>query len=275
MNIRFRNFEPLPTLLRYVDKIWLFESDGPLPVDDMKLIVPNGRLLLILPVRNAITGTMKGESHFVNQNRLALVGMCDNSSIVDAAANAPLATIGVEISPTGAYRFFHLRLKEIKNKLYYLSDILGDKVNRIEERIAELPSYSAKVCLLLQFLCSLAVRSTDDLIFEHCVGEILKTKGAISISSLESSSGYTSRWLNMKFEERLGISPKSFGSIIRFNAYYQALVLNGRSFFSRKDFYDHYYDEAHFIREFKRFTGMPPSKLIRSKNDFGLMFYQE
>ncbi|HLT73624.1 MAG TPA: hypothetical protein VKZ68_01020 [Ohtaekwangia sp.] len=42
MQMRLQNFEPLPQLKGYVEKIWVFESSGRMPDDDMKLIVPNG-----------------------------------------------------------------------------------------------------------------------------------------------------------------------------------------------------------------------------------------
>ncbi|WP_437894468.1 helix-turn-helix domain-containing protein [Sorangium sp. So ce124] len=92
---------------------------------------------------------------------------------------------------------------------------------------------------------------------------------------LERLTGYTSRWLNRKFAEQLGASPKGLGSILRLQHCYQALLTGSSDAFLQKAFYRHCYDESHFIREFKRFTGMPPSKLLRTKNDFGRLFYDE
>jgi len=92
---------------------------------------------------------------------------------------------------------------------------------------------------------------------------------------LERGTGYSSRWLNLKFEERLGISPKNYSSIIRFQRYYRELVLNPGNFFKQKLFYGDYYDESHFIKDFRRFTDAPPARLIRMKNEFGKTFYRD
>jgi hypothetical protein len=275
MEIRFLQFDPIWPLKPYIDKIWLFESSEPMPADDMKMVVPNGHLRLLIPTCNGLLG-QKGDKHFSTaQNKMALVGMTDCPSIVDAENYGPVGIIGVEINAIGAYRFFHLRLKEIKNQLYLLSDIVGNIVTVIEQKIKEAPGIDAKVKLLQQFLFSLFAQQKEDALFEYCVRKIQTAKGNNLISGLERETGYSSRWLNLKFEERLGISPKNYSSIVRFQRYYKKMVLDPAEFFKQKSFYDYYYDEAHFIKDFKRFTDMPPAKLMRSKNEFSKTFYKD
>lgn len=275
LEIQFQTFEPLPQLKGYIDRIWVFESSAPMPNDDMKLVVPNGRLLLVIPFRNGLTGLMDDKYYVTPKDQMALVGMSDRPSIVDAAAQGPTGTIGVEISAMGAYRFFHLRLKDIKNQLHPLADILGKTINSIEQRLAESPAIPGKIRLLQQFLLSLFFRSERDPLFEYCVQQIHVATGSQLVRQLEQGTGYSSRWLNLKFEERLGISPKNYSSIIRFQRYYRAMLANPGDFFKLKDFYDDYYDESHFIKAFRRFTDMPPTRLMQSKNEFGNTFYQD
>jgi methylphosphotriester-DNA--protein-cysteine methyltransferase len=119
------------------------------------------------------------------------------------------------------------------------------------------------------------MKGQEDSLFEYCMRQINISKGSLSIRHLELATGYSSRWLNLKFEERLGISPKNYSSILRFQRYYSTMLSNPNDFFKQKSFYDYYYDESHFIKEVKRFTDMPPTRLMRSKNEFGKTFYQE
>lgn len=273
--MEFRLFEPITELKEYIKKIWAFENHGVLPDDDMKLIVPNGRLLLLLPFRNGLVGEKGEKTYLAKQNKMALVGISDCPSVVDSETEGPTGTIGVEINPVGAYRFFHLKLGDIKNELNNLTDLLDESAGAVERKITDTISVKDKVHILQQFLHSLLLQQEKDPLFEYCVRQIEATEGAIKVGELEDDTGYTSRWLNMKFQERLGMSPKSLSSIVRFQQYYQALVANNTGFITRKAFYDHYYDESHFIKEFKKFTGYAPSTLIESNNDFGSMFYEE
>lgn len=273
--MKFRLFEPITSLKGYIEKIWAFENEGPLPNDDMKLIVPNRRLLLLLPFRNGLVGEKGKKRYLAKQNKMALAGISNSPTVVDSETQGPTGTIGMEINPIGAYRFFHLKLGNIKNELNDLTDLLGKSAGVAERKMAGVKNIKDKVRILQHFMYSFLVQEEKDALFEYCVRQIEATKGGIKVGELEDDTGYSSRWLNMKFQERLGMSPKNLSSIIRFQQYYQALMANKTGFITRKAFYDHYYDESHFIKEFKKFTGYPPSALFQSNNDFGRMFYEE
>lgn len=271
-NMKLNFAEPWAPLKGYIDKLWVLETDCGLPQDDMKMLVPDGRMLLLIPVRSGLLGSMGGCDYIASEGQLSLVGVGDLPSMVDAQSDRALGVIGVDFTPQGAYRFFQWRLKEIHNRLYLLSDILGKTVKHIEERLANTEDMDEKLRLVQGFLFNLFTIKGSDQVFEYCIGKIKDTNGAVSVRQLEQQTGYSSRWLNRKFEERLGISPKNFASIIRFQYYYRALLTNASRILTHKEFYHHYYDESHFIREFKRFTGMPPARLENAVNNFGRLF---
>lgn len=275
MEIKFQPIQPIPRLRGYVEKMWVLESQAPMPQEDMKLVVPNGRLLLVVPFRNGILGKMNAQSYIARENRISIIGMSDHPAIVDATEGGATGTIGVEISPAAAYRFFHIRLKDIAEQSFHLSDILGKAAREIEDRMEACICIHRKVGLLQDYLLSMFTASKEDTLFDFCSKQVLASKGGLQIKDLEKQTGYSSRWLHMKFEERLGMSPKNLLSVIRFQQYYQALLVTGDAVFRQKKFYDHYHDESHFIREFKRFTGMSPARLIRSQNKYGKTLYQD
>ena len=78
---------------------------------------------------------------------------------------------------------------------------------------------------------------------------------------MEKKTGYSSRWLNMKFTDKIGASPKNLSSITRFKQYYQAVASKDENPFLK----NYYYDQADFIRTFKRFTGLTPTEFNYSK----------
>jgi AraC-like DNA-binding protein len=264
--------EPWAPLKGYIDKMWVLETDCGLPHDDMKMLVPDGRMLLLIPISNGLLGKMGGRDYIAGEGKISLVGVGDMPAMVDAQSDKTLGVIGVDFTPQGAYRFFQWRLKEITNHLYLLADILGKTVKHIEERMAGTKNIEEKLKIVQQFLFDLFTIKSGDQVFEYCINKIKSTHGAVSVKELEQQTGYSSRWLNRKFEEHLGISPKNFASISRFQYYYHALLTNASRILTHKEFYNHYYDESHFIREFKRFTGMPPAKLENAVNNFGKLF---
>jgi AraC-like DNA-binding protein len=273
--MRLQNIEPHPLLKGYIEKLWVFESMGRAPSGDMKLIVPNGCIKLVIPFRNGLSGTINNWYHLSKENSITLIGMTDVPSIVDVETNSPSGTIGIQFNPMGAYRFFQISQSEIKNQIHLLTDILGKTAKVLEEQISNQESINGKIILLQQFLLKQLMRRDGDDIFDFCIQKIAQTKGTILIKELERNTGFSSRWLNIKFLEKVGISPKNLSSIIRFQQFYRALTKSNESNFLKNDFYDYYYDQSHFIKDFKRFTGFSPTKFSLTENEFGKIFYKE
>ena len=171
--------------------------------------------------------------------------------------------------------FFQIPLDDIKNQIHPLSDILGTVAKQLEVQISNAGRADEKIDLLQQFLLRQLMLSAEDPIFEYCVEKIVSSKGKITIKELEKKTGYTSRWLNIKFTDKLGVSPKNLSTVIRFNQYYNALANNNEMDFMENSFYDYYYDQSHFLREFKRFTGRSHSGFENTSNAFGKLFYKE
>jgi AraC-like DNA-binding protein len=274
MQMRFQHIEPHPLLKGYIEKMWVFESSGRMPVDDLKLVVPNGNIKLTVAFRNGIVAAINGKSFASKEQNISLTGLVDVPVILDADKDIATGTLCAEFNPQGVYRFFRMRLSDIKNQIYHLTDILGTIAKQLEEQISNVESIEGKVALLQQFLLKQFLLQEEDPVFEYCVSKIISSKGKITIKELEKKTGYSSRWLNMKFTDKLGISPKNLSTVIRFKQYYNAVANNDERSFMKNDFYDFYYDQSHFMKEFKRFTGLSYSGFENTANDFGKLFYK-
>ena len=274
MQLQFHHIEPHFLLKNYIEKMWLFESSGKMPVDDMKLVVPNGNMKLTVSYQNGIVAAINGKKFESKEHDITLTGLVDVPVILDVEKDVATQTIGIEFSPQGVYRFFHFTLHDIQNQIYPLSDLLGNTGKRLVEQINNTTSAQQKIIVLQQFLLKQLSLRDEDLIFEYCVQRILSSKGKVTVKELEKKTGYSSRWLNVKFNDHLGISPKNLSSIIRFGQYYQSFISGNKRSVSRNDFYEFYYDQSHFIKDFKRFTGLPPAKFEKQINDFGERYYR-
>lgn len=246
-----------------------------MPIEDMKLVVPNGNLKLTISYQNGIVASINGKAFSSREHEITLTGLVDVPVILDTEQDITTETIGIEFNPKGVYRFFHFNLKQIRNQILSLEDLLGTTGKQLTEKIANAITVQQKLSFIQQFLLNQLSLHDEDLVFEYCVEKINSSKGKTTIKELEKKTGYSSRWLNMKFNEKLGVSPKNLSSVIRFSQYYQALINGSQTTFSKKDFYELYYDQSHFIKDFKRFTGLPPTKFEKQINEFGKSYYKE
>lgn len=273
--MRFQNIEPHPLLKGYIERMWVFESSGRMAVDDLKLVVPNGNIKLTVAFRNGIVAAINGQLFVSKEHSISLTGLVDVPVILDVDEDVPTGTLCAEFNPQGAYRFFRIPLNDIKNQIHPLKDIIGTVAKQLEEQISNVESVDGKVALFQQFLLTQFLQQEADSIYEYSVAKIISSKGKITIKELEKKTGYSSRWLNMKFTEKLGISPKNLSTVIRFKQYYNAVANNDELSFMKNDLYDFYYDQSHFMKEFKRFTGLSYSGFENKANDFGKLFYKE
>ena len=152
MQIQFHHIEPHFFLKSYIKKMWLFKSSGKMPVDDMKLVVPNGNLKLTVSYQNGIIAAVNGKTFASKEHDITLTGFVDVPVILDVDHDVDTETIGIEFGPQSAYRFFHFTLSDIQNQIYSLGDVLGNIGRQLIEQMNNTTSSQQKIEVLQQFL---------------------------------------------------------------------------------------------------------------------------
>jgi methylphosphotriester-DNA--protein-cysteine methyltransferase len=114
-----------------------------------------------------------------------------------------------------------------------------------------------------------ANRQTNAIV-DWCVDALRAAHGRIAVRELERRTGYSRRHLSSLFRTHVGLMPKELAGIFRFQKYYREWAA-GRAFDSLlPDLYEDYYDQAHFVKEFKKMTGYTPGRFGRQvANEFG------
>ncbi len=90
---------------------------------------------------------------------------------------------------------------------------------------------------------------------------IYSSKGEMSVRELSDSTGWSSRQINRYFTKQLGLSLKSYSTILRFRASLEHIA-QGKLFPELN-----YTDQNHFIKEIKKFSGVAPKELSKNQND--------
>ncbi|MFN7116113.1 MAG: helix-turn-helix domain-containing protein [Saprospiraceae bacterium] len=272
--MQLQMLRPRPELAPYVDKFWLFESAIGVPTTDNRVIAPNGRAKIILPFQNALSTIQHGIHQDYPEQEPLLIGIWEEP-VVLSSPERPTGTIGMELNPRGLYRFLNISLHELSNQILSFETIFGAKGRFIHQKLMDLEQPEQKIEALQLFLIE-RLQETDrqNHIIDFSVQHILSTHGLLEIKALEKKTGYSKRYLDLLFKEHIGISPKTFASITRFQQFYQRWANAAHTDFFREVLYDLYYDQSHFIKEFKRYTGYAPAQYARAKNDFGKMFYK-
>lgn len=95
---------------------------------------------------------------------------------------------------------------------------------------------------------------------------IYASQGAISVKTLSEQAFWSSRQINRYFNEHFGLSLKAYCNILRFRAAFPQI--REGNFYTE----DQFSDQAHFIKEVKRFSGVTPKELSKNKNGRFIQF---
>ncbi len=174
--------------------------------------------------------------------------------------------IGIRFLPTMFPQLFRINAAALTNRYESLSAVAPALSHFIESRLDEQLSIAEIVHKLDSWFLQLSgnvIFNADSRLYE-AMDVIVKNAGMISVET-GVNTGISARQLRRLFEYYVGDTPKTFSKIIRFQNILRAKP-SVQSLRQNKLFFDAgYYDQAHFIKEFKSLYGITPAKAFDAK----------
>jgi len=254
--------------------MWVFESATGLPAGDARIVVPNGRAKLIIPWRNGLTAEGGGRRQVHAEGDAVLIGIWDRPTVI-SSTQEPTVSIGIEFVPGGLRRFISGPIGDLEQRIEPIGNVLGALGDRLVRQVAAAETIQGAVALVCRFLDDRfrAVDRPTRLVSDEAIRLMAASGFRIEIADLERQLGYSRRHLLTLFQRDLGMAPKRLISILAFERLYRAFSHHRSTALLRDDALDVFYDQSHFIRHFRRFTGMTPGRFADLGNEFGRLFY--
>jgi len=262
--IRYAEIRPSPRLEPFIYSFWILEHDG----DDAapQRIVPDGHCELILNWSEPFEALQNSE--WRRQPRCFLAGQIDGPLLL--RPRGPASMLGIGFHPHGAARLLALPMHELTGRFTPLED-LSQALARDLHRALEMPDPVAAVDTALLSAATKARRG--DLAIDEAVRRITEAKGTTEVSAIARELGLSTRQFERRFHTVVGLPPKLFCRIERFNHVFRALG-RGSGNWVDTAIECGYYDQAHLIRECKSLAGITPAVLLAEDADLARYFYQ-
>lgn len=133
-----------------------------------------------------------------------------------------------------------------------------------QERLAEALDDRARLEVVERFLLDQLRPAATDRLVSGALAAIHRSGGGVRIGELARELHTSQSPLEKRFRRYVGASPKKFAGIVRLRKMIAALE-SGRGYLDAMDYLDDYYDQAHFIKDFKRFTALTPEEYLRRR----------
>jgi AraC-like DNA-binding protein len=189
-------------------------------------------------------------------------GLADHSRTFK---NSPdIGTVLVFFKEAGATPFFKQPLHELFRESVSLDNfMLRSELLYLEEQLAEATSDNSRITVVENFLISRMTATEPDKLVLAALAIIHKSKGNIRIKELTEQLHISQSPLEKRFRQAVGAPPKKFASLVRLK--YVIQQYSSANSLTELGYEAGFYDQAHFIKEFKTLTGDTPEKFFTDK----------
>jgi AraC-like DNA-binding protein len=259
---------PAPPLSDFVDLIWLYQGcEGRPHVKER--ILPTGTVGMVINLQEDETRTYDREdTGLVHRTGGATVtGARSEFIVIDTAEQQWV--MGVEFKPGGAAPFLRRPASELQDTQVPLDALWGAPGRTLRERLLEAPSSEARLGVLERALLEAAARNLErHPAVRFAVREFLQVPHVRTVADVTGQLGWSPRRFIQTFSEQVGLTPKLFCRVRRFQAALRLLQGQGRIDWTETALSCGYFDQAHFNRDFRAFSGLNPSAYAAHRTAF-------
>ncbi len=168
-----------------------------------------------------------------------------------------------------AYPFVEMPVNELTDYIVDGELVMTKEILNMREKLLMLPSPQQKFLYVEKYLLNKFQKKMQVNPFvEFAVKQILLSPGQLTIEKIAKKTGFTQKHFIKIFKEHVGLTPKGFLKIIRFQKAIEEIEKQKIISWASVALESGYYDQAHFIKDFKSFSGFTPSEYLSMNKDF-------
>jgi AraC-like DNA-binding protein len=269
----FQEIKPSAALKPFV-KCFYFYDSGPLDAFS-DTVYPSGNMEMVFNLGNGHWQFHKNND-FYTTAPVELWGQVTKPlAVKSTGANTML---GIRFYSHSMAYFSEENMKALNNDTIDAADLFGPTLRTLHTQLLDTTDLRTRITLLEQYLLARLQVSTRRQAKLKFVGEIVNSLkynfSTERIAAVSSRNNITPRYLAMLFSEYTGLQPKLLCKINRFN-YSLNLIQSQEQDLTSIAYDAGYFDQSHFIKEFKLFTGLTPHTFTTNASALNLALAEE
>ena len=270
--MQYNEFPPCDLLKYHVKCIWVLEA----PADsqpDFEKIFPDGSAELIFHFGDPFES--RAGNKITIQDKLFVYGQI--SRYIELRPSGVAGVLGVRFKPSGLAAFSDASQSDLTDKVWPVAEVFRNPGSDMPEKLSGTSSIREKIAIMEDFLVSNLASDPKDFDAEilrnlnYLAARFSSSANNSLVSEIAASENISRRELERRFKYYVGLSPKQLIKIARFqkvlNKSFKAESLTELAYLCG------YYDQSHFIRDFKEFAGITPAAFLKQPTTLTEIFY--
>lgn len=253
--MKYLTIPPPPQLTPYVRCFWVYEGEASATAPFVHRSYADGCAEMVFHYRGVFDQLFEDRP----MSRSWKSGLhAQSTNYTRFVVRENFGIFGAYLYPFAIPKLLRVPAASLTGYLPDLNELFGPAGRELEERVMLATTGRMRAQIVSEFLIQRLDRTNADIppVFSS-IDQIIKTKGLVSIGALADRFAYSPRNFERRFKECAGLSPKLFSRIVRFQSTVKEYGKQGQSLTDiAHDF--GYYDQSHFIHEFKEFSGYNP-----------------
>lgn len=249
---------PGPPLSRFVRLLWLYQ--GYSQSHALERVLPTGEMQLVINLhqdRSYIYDRANPSQHATYSGSV-VSGAYSEYIVISTAMQAYV--IGVCFRPHGAYPFLRMPAGELRDTTVSLDTLWGPAAVDLRDQLLEAPTHRARFQILESaLLAELRLRNRYQGAVEFALRHFVAEPHVTNIGGVTTQIGLTPKRFIQAFRDATGFTPKVFCRIQRFQRALNRMESGANIDWAAVALESGYYDQAHFIHDFRAFSGINPT----------------
>jgi AraC-like DNA-binding protein len=253
----YETFEPSPQLAPYVRFFWAMESDVRDGEEFVHRSMADGCVEMVFHYRAAFDEITPAGT--LTDSPISSI-QAQSTGFRRFSTRSTFGIFGAYLYPYAIPRLFAFPASDFTNVSPDLSSVFGREGGLLEEQMIDASDNHERVRVMSRFLDrKLSVARRELPAMYRSVDAILDAQGQVRIADLAADHNISLRQFERRFRDLAGLSPKLYSRVIRFQAATQCKV-DGTRDLTEIAYACGYYDQSHFINDFKQFSGYTPKE---------------
>lgn len=255
--VQFHRYAPSEALRPFIACLEVIRHNGPADAASAQRVTPDGCMELNFNLgAPLLRTTAAGVQHLPE-----VYVVCRHACPYFVQRTGPAFVISVRFHPWAMPRGPGMAVHELADTALDAIAVFGPDVRSLHQQLLGTTDMAAALARVEEFLLRALVSRTTDALVVDAARRLSGAQEAYPLHELERRYGLSARRLQQRFQEQLGMAPKAFMRLMRFQ---RALRGLHRGASCMDVAFDHgYSDQSHLVRDFKAFAGVPPFRYGR------------